>query len=143
MPLRNRCVPPPLAPRAAGPRRGALVAPRTRDRARACAAYGDHKYPHVPAGSVILFKIEVVSIFGTTKPTTHCHPGSYTKCTDKEKAYIEKQQSRIKTQDDLNIELDRLHMLEDNGHLKDKDLDWLHVRKVLLQKMIVGYSKEL
>ena len=134
---------PPRLPRgrpASGrPRRAA----DTRPRPRARAAYGDHKYPHVPAGSVILFKIEVVSIFGTTKPTTHCHPGSYTKCTDKEKAYIEKQQSRIKTQDDLNIELDRLHMLEDNGHLKDKDLDWLHVRKVLLQKMIVGYSKEL
>jgi hypothetical protein len=42
----------------------------------------------------------------------------------------------------LNIELDRLHMLEDNGHLKDKDLDWLHVRKVLLKKMI-GFDKEL
>ena len=120
-------------------------APRRRARSKlpiSPAAYGDHKYPHVPAGSVILFKIEVVAIFGSTKPTTHCHPESGKKCTDKEKAYIQKQQSRMTGPGALNIELDRLHMLEDNGHLKDKDLDWLHVRKVLLKKMI-GFDKEL
>ena len=33
-------------------------------------------------------------------------------------------------------ELERLDMLEENGHFKKDDLDWLHVRKVILKKMI-------
>ena len=105
-------------------------------------AYGDHKYPHVPAGSVVLFKIEVVAIHGATKVTTKCHPDTGSKCTEKERAYVEKQRGRMKDVGALNAELARLHMLETNGHFKKGDLDWLHVRVVLLKKMI-GQDKEL
>lgn len=105
-------------------------------------AYGDHTYPHVPAGSVVLFKIEVVAIHGATRVYTHCHPDSGKKCTEKEKAYVEKMKGKMRDVGALNKEVDRLHMLETNGHFKKYDLDWLHTRIVILHKMI-GKDKEL
>ena len=83
-----------------------------------------------------MFKIEMLHVYGDTKPTTRCGPADLDKCTPKELAYIQKLEARHLADGALRAEHDRLVTLEDNGHFTHQDLDWLHIRQTILVKMI-------
>lgn len=96
-------------------------------------AYGDRgSPPKIPGGSVLKFIIELVKIKGESKPAVVCDPATLEKCSDKEKAYIEKMKD--KDAEALANELNRLQGMSAVG-IKPELLSWINARKVLLQKM--------
>ena len=95
--------------------------------------YGDSgSPPKIGGGDVLVFTMEIVKIKGDKKPASRCDVTTLEGCTDKEKAYVEKQKPKGKEK--VTAELERLKGMR-GGSMKEDMLNWLNARTKLLEKM--------
>merc|ERR1719162_2485683 len=88
--------------------------------------------PKIKGGDVLVFTMEILTIKGDKKPASRCDVATLEGCTDKEKAYVEKQKPKGK--DKVTAELERLKGMR-GGPMKEDMLSWLNARTKLLEKM--------
>merc|ERR1712086_1213661 len=92
--------------------------------------YGDSgSPPDIGCGDCLVFTMEIVKINGDKKPADRCNVKSLEGCTDKQKEYIGKQQTKGK--DKIADELKRLQGMT-GSQMKEDKLQWLHGRINLL-----------
>jgi len=100
-------------------------------------AYGDSSYgPKVPGGSALIYRMEMVAMFGPTVPAFKCGPDKLDKCDDKEKAYVAKMKSKFGT-DASEMEKERKRIEKVSGDIvKEELLSWAKKRMIILERMI-------
>jgi len=105
-------------------------------------AYGERgSPPKIPANSVLIFKIQILSINGDKVPAFRCDVPTLADCSDREKGYIEKVKAKSV---EYTKELERLQSIA-NGKLKPELLEWVHQRANILGQLaiITGTEKAL
>lgn len=100
--------------------------------------YGDQKdVAAIPAGSVLIFTLEMIKIKGETalktRPSSVCDPKALTGCDERQEEYIKKQKKKDTAK--LSAELRRLR-----GEVETKDFEGENARKYL---WLVGRIKIL
>merc|ERR1712232_691415 len=86
--------------------------------------YGDSgSPPKIKGGDVLVFTMEIIKIKGDKKPASRCDVVTLEGCTDKEKAYVEKQKPKGKEK--VAAELERLKGMR-GGSMKEDMLNWLN-----------------
>merc|ERR1740133_254005 len=85
----------------------------------------------IKGGDVLIFRMEIIKIQGGKKPADRCDIDTLKGCSDKQKAYVEKQQKA--TADKRKTELKRITGM--TGAMKPEAKDWLNSRIKLLTKL--------
>merc|ERR1712159_243273 len=95
--------------------------------------YGDSgSPPKIGGGDVLVFTMEIIKIKGGTKPAITCNPSTKKGCSEKEKAFAEKQKANPK--DKVKKELERLERMK-GGAMKPSLQEWLFRRINILSKL--------
>ncbi|CAJ1432504.1 unnamed protein product [Effrenium voratum] len=95
--------------------------------------YGDSgSGAKIKGGDVLIFNMEIIKIKGESKAADKCNVETLTGCSDKAKAYVEKQKAA--SVDKRKAELKRLEGMQGND-MKEDNKNWLMSRIKLLQKL--------
>merc|ERR1711974_337353 len=86
----------------------------------------------IRGGDVLVFRMEILKINGATLPADRCDPETGKGCTEKQKAYIEKQVQA--SAEKRKSELKRLQGMV-GGEMKPDAKVWLTIRINLLNRM--------
>jgi len=99
-------------------------------------AYGTRgSPPKIGPNEVLIFRMEIIKINGSTKPAITCNVSTLEECDEKEKSFIEKQKAAaVNNPEKYAAELKRLVALK-AGKMKPELMDWLVQRIGLLQRM--------
>merc|ERR1719436_31022 len=87
----------------------------------------------IQGGDVLVFRMEILKINGAKTPADRCDPETSKGCSDKQKAYVEKQTKAGVTK--RKSELKRLEGMS-GGDMKPENKNWLMSRIKLLKKMV-------
>eukprot|EP00927_Polykrikos_kofoidii_P084348 TRINITY_DN885_c0_g1_i1.p1 TRINITY_DN885_c0_g1~~TRINITY_DN885_c0_g1_i1.p1 ORF type:complete len:239 (-),score=53.71 TRINITY_DN885_c0_g1_i1:117-833(-) len=87
----------------------------------------------IKGGDVLIFRMEILKIKGNKKPADKCDVDSLVGCTDKQKAYVEKQQKA--TAEKRKTEVARLKGMQ-GGEMKADAKNWLLSRIKILSKLV-------
>eukprot|EP00041_Stephanoeca_diplocostata_P038472 m.1518620 g.1518620 ORF g.1518620 m.1518620 type:complete len:230 (-) comp25221_c3_seq11:4919-5608(-) len=98
--------------------------------------YGDSgSPPKIGGGDVLVFVMEIIKIKGDKVPAQRCDPKTLEGCDDKEKAFLEKVESKFGgDKDKVGAELKRLEGMKAKKMTEDKQ-KWMMRRINLLQKV--------
>merc|ERR1712046_459874 len=86
----------------------------------------------IKGGDVLIFNMEILKINGESKAAERCDVESLKGCSDKAKAYIEKQKAN--GADKMKAELKRLDGMK-GGDMKEEKKNWILSRIGLLKKL--------
>eukprot|EP00933_Yihiella_yeosuensis_P080475 TRINITY_DN9390_c0_g1_i1.p1 TRINITY_DN9390_c0_g1~~TRINITY_DN9390_c0_g1_i1.p1 ORF type:complete len:226 (-),score=58.87 TRINITY_DN9390_c0_g1_i1:250-927(-) len=95
--------------------------------------YGDSgRPPNIGGGDVLVFTMEILKINGDKVPANRCDVKTFAGCSDKQKAYLEKQTAKGKEK--IAAEYDRLKSMQAKP-MKEDQASWLSQRMGLLKKL--------
>jgi len=98
--------------------------------------YGDSgSPPKIPGGSMLVFKMEIITIKGGKVPASRCDPTSKEGCDEKETSFIDKIKAKFgNAADKFKTEISRLKGM--TGTLKASLKAWKNKRVAILEKMV-------